>query len=107
MAKSPSDDIPHQVRRYAPKEERRRDPIDEAGQALVAMLHQANQRAMEARDYAIGFANQTAAQLRAVEDRIKELEAEANHYRARTINAEEWMQKIQSEINNVLLKPAK
>jgi cell fate (sporulation/competence/biofilm development) regulator YmcA (YheA/YmcA/DUF963 family) len=107
MAKAPSDDIPPQVRRSAPKEERRGDPIDEAGQALVAMLRQANQRAVEARDYAIGFANQTAAQLQAVEDRIKDLEAEINHYRARTTNAEEWMQRIQHEIKAVLLKPVK
>jgi hypothetical protein len=107
MAKPPSDDIPRQARRFAPKEERRGDPIDEAGEALVAMLRQANQRAIEARDYAIGFANQTAAQLQAVEDKIKELEAEIGHYRMRTANAEEWMQRIQSEIKNVLLKPQK
>jgi len=105
MAKLPSKDVPQQGNRLAPTEERRGDPIDEAGEAVVALVHQAHQNTMGARDAAFAFASQIAAQLRAVEDRIKEFEAEIEHYRGRAANAEDWMKRIQGEINNALLKP--
>lgn len=105
MAKTPSDDIPPQVRRFAPKQRTRGDPIDEAGHALLGMLHQANEHASEVSEHARGFADQVAAQLRAVEDRIKELEAEIAHYRARATNAEDWLQRIHHEIGGLLISP--
>lgn len=104
MANAPLDIVAEQAREFAPKEQRRGDPIDETGQALVAMVHQAKQVATESTDHAVGFADQTAAQLRAVEERIKELEREIVHYRVRAEDAEEWLQKIQNEIKNFLLK---
>jgi hypothetical protein len=105
MAKAPSDDIPQQVRRFAPKDRTRGDPIDESGHALLAMLHQAQEHANETCAHASGFADQVAAQLRAVEDRIEELEAEIAHYRARAANAEDWLERIQHEIGNLLISP--
>jgi ABC-type transporter Mla subunit MlaD len=105
MAKPPSNDIPQQVRRFAPKDRARLDPTDEAGHALLALLHQANEHANETFAHASGFADQVAAQLRAVEERIKELEAEIAHYRARATNAEDWLQRIQHEISNLLISP--
>jgi phage host-nuclease inhibitor protein Gam len=104
MAKAPLDIEPEKSAGWASKEQMRGDPIDEAGQALVAMVRQAKQLATKATDHAAGFADQTAAQLRAVEDRIKELEREIVHYRTRAENAEMWLQNIQNEIKNILLK---
>jgi DNA repair ATPase RecN len=104
MAKAPSDHIPQQVRRFAP-ERTRGDPIDEAGHALLGMLHQATEHANEVSEHARGFADQVAAQLRAVENRIKELDAEIAHYRARATNAEDWLQRIQHEIGDLLISP--
>jgi hypothetical protein len=39
-------------------------------------------------------------QLRAAEDRIKELEADLHHFQERAIRAENWLRRISQEIEN-------
>jgi DNA repair ATPase RecN len=100
-----SSDVPEQVRKFASKDRPREDPIEEAGRALIAMLQQANKVTNEARERATGYANKLGNELRAVEDRIKELEGSTSHYRERARVAEEWLQRIQREIEDKLIAP--
>ena len=52
-----------------------------------------------------GHANLAAAELRAVEERNKELEAVIFHYRERARCAEEWLQRIEREVADRLIAP--
>jgi hypothetical protein len=100
-----SSDVPEQVRKFAPKDPPRDDPTDEAGRALIAMLERANELSNEAREHATRLANKLGSELRAVEDRINELEAVISHYRERARIAEEWLQRIEREIEDKLIAP--
>src|SRR3979411_313648 len=100
-----SSDGPEQIRKFAPRDRPREDPTDEAGRALVAMLKQANELANEASERATGYASRLGTELRAVEDRIRELEFAISHYRERARIAEEWLQRIQREIEDKLIAP--
>jgi DNA repair ATPase RecN len=103
-------DVPEAIRKFAPKDPPpkdppREDPTDEAGRALIAMLQQANEVSNEARERTTRLANKLGNELRAVEDRIKELEAVISHYRERARIAEEWLQRIEREIEDKLIAP--
>jgi hypothetical protein len=100
-----SNDVPEQVRKFAPKDQPREDPTDEAGRALIALLQQAAGLSNESCERAAGFATKLAGELRAVEERIKGLEAEISHYRERARRAEEWLQRIKREIEDKLVAP--
>jgi predicted RNase H-like nuclease (RuvC/YqgF family) len=100
-----SSTVPEQVRKLAPKNPPRGNPTDEAGRALIALLHQAAGVSNESCERASGFATKLAGELRAVEERIKELEAEIAHYRERARRAEEWLHRIKREIEDKLAAP--
>jgi hypothetical protein len=100
-----SSDVPEQVRKFAPKDRPREHPTEEAGRALIAMLQQANELTNEARDRAAGYASKLGTELRAVEDHITELEAAISYHRERARIAEEWLQRIQREIEDKLIAP--
>src|ERR1700704_4336142 len=98
-------DVPETVAKFAPQDQPRGNPTDEAGQALIALLHQAAGVSNESCERAAGFATKLAGELRAVEERIKELEAQITHYRERARRAEEWLQRIKREIEDKLVAP--
>jgi hypothetical protein len=126
------DEVPEAIRKFAPKqrepqreaapeppvrepqreapprarEQRHEDPTDAAGQALLAMLQQAARVADENRENALSVADRLAAELRAVEDRMLQLEAAVAHYKNRAEHAEHWLQQIQREIEQKLIGPA-
>ena len=50
-------------------------------------------------------AHKTSIQLRAAEDRIKELEGEIERLESRTTRAEGWLQVIKNEIEDKLIRP--
>jgi len=85
--------VPAQVLQFAPKKKPRidNDAMDQAGGAIVAMLHEAS-----------GLARQ----LRDAEDRINQLETEVEHAQDRAVRAETWLQLIQKEIEDRLIAPA-
>jgi hypothetical protein len=56
-------------------------------------------------DRASIMAGRLAGELRATENRIRELEAEVAHYRDRAARAEDWLQQIGQEIQAKLLPP--
>jgi hypothetical protein len=97
--------FPEQAREFAPKLQSRENPTDEAGRALIAMLEQAASLAHENCNGPIEFASKTAPQLHVAQERIKELEALISHYHERATRAEEWLQRIEREIEDKLLGP--
>jgi hypothetical protein len=97
--------FPEQARKFAPEDPPRGDPTDEAGRALIAMLEQAASLANENCKGPTELASKIVRELRAAEDRIKELEAVISHYRERAKRAEEWLQRIEREIEDKLIAP--
>jgi hypothetical protein len=81
------------------------DPIDAAGHALIGLLQSAAEASNEELDRASIMAGRLAGELRATENRIRELEAEVVHYRDRAARAEDWLQQIGQEIQTKLLPP--
>ena len=65
-----------QVVKFPPKQQSG-NPTDEAGQAVIAQIRKAAELANENCDRAMALAHKLAMQLRAAEDRITQLEAEA------------------------------
>jgi hypothetical protein len=96
---------PEQARKFAPKDQPREDPIDEAGRALIAMLEQAASLARENCKGPTELASKIVRDIHVAEDRIKELEAVISHYHERATRAEEWLQRIEREIEDKLISP--
>ena|SRR5262249_27953797 len=65
------------------------DPIDQAGHAVVAMLHQAAHLSEENLQRAMSMAHKVSVQLRAAEDRIAQLQGEVEHLQKRANRAEQ------------------
>ena len=74
------------------------DPVDKAGHAILGLLHQAANTAEATKQQAIEIAQKLAAQLRAAEDRIRELETKVRYYEDRNDRAEKWLYQISTEI---------
>ena len=77
---------------------------DDSGRAILALLQKAAEMAKEDCARAMDLAHKLSFQLRATEERARELEAEAAHFRDRATRAEEWLLRIQSEIDHTLLQ---
>ena len=96
-----------EVLRLTPRQKRHdeSDPIDTVGHALVALLQEAATLSKENADRAMAMAHKLSIQLRAAEDRIKELEGEIERLESRATRAEGWLQKIKTEIEDKLIGP--
>jgi hypothetical protein len=94
-------DVTDTIVPFAPAQRRssgNSDALDQAGQTVVGMLHQAAAVASENCQYALGVAHKLSLELRAAEDRIKTLEAKVRHYQDRAGRAEQWLIRISREI---------
>ena len=102
-------DAPEQVRKFAPKRNVRspsnRHPTDQAGEALLGMLHEAARASNESTNRAMELVHDLNQQLQAAQERIGELEREIEHFRARASGAERWLDRIQQEIEQTLIGP--
>jgi hypothetical protein len=74
------------------------DALENAGSAVFEAIRRAAASAEEKTQLALGVAHKTALQLRAAEERIAKVEAEAQQARARAHRAEQWLHKIAAEI---------
>jgi hypothetical protein len=83
------------------------DPINQFGDVIVAMLQKAAELSNDNCARPRTIANQLSCQLRATQDRINELETEVEYFRDRAFRAEAWLQRIQREIEQVLIAPSK
>jgi hypothetical protein len=91
---------------FAPQSRDQRDqvdPLDQSGQTIMGLLHQAADIAKSNCDRAMDMAHKLTGQLRAAEARIKELEQEARYYQDRAARAEHWLAHISKEIENKFL----
>jgi hypothetical protein len=96
---------PEQAGKFAPKEQPREDPVDETGRALIGMLEHAASLANENYKGPTELANKIVRELRVAEGRIKELESVISHYQERAARAEEWLRRIEREIEDKLISP--
>jgi hypothetical protein len=96
FAPKPKDGSPFAPR---PKEVRSDgDPVDRSGHAIVALLQQAAETANANCDRAMDLAHKLSMQLRAAEERVRELELEMRHYHDRAQRAEQWLVRIYDDI---------
>jgi hypothetical protein len=101
-------DASEQVVQLPPKENPARgdgDPLDRSGEAIVALLQQAANLSNESCDRAMSLAHRLSIQLRAAEDRIKQLQVELAQLQDRSARAEKWLSRIYQEIEQKLISP--
>ena len=80
------------------------DAIDRTGQAIVSLLQEAAEKANSDCDRAMELADKLSMQLRAAEERIRELDLEIRHYQDRAQRAEQWMVRIYADIEQRFLE---
>ena len=86
---------------FAPKSNGRSetgDTLDRAGQAILGLLKRAASAAEANYQQAVEIANKPSGQLRAAEDRMRELEAKVRQHEDRADRAERWLYQISMEI---------
>src|ERR1700752_4190406 len=74
---------------------------DDSGRTIVALLQKAADMAKEDCARAMDLAHKLSFQLRAAEERVREAEAEATHYRDRAARAEAWLVRIHNEVEQM------
>src|SRR6516162_9427482 len=77
---------------------------DDSGRTIVPLLQKAAELAKEDCARAMDLAHKLSFQLRAAEERARELEAEAAHFRDRATRAEEWLLRIQNEVERTFFQ---
>jgi hypothetical protein len=80
---------------------------DDAGQHIVALVQQASNRAKEDCQRAMDLAHRVSSELRATEDRARAFEEEANYFRHRAARAEEWLVRIENELQQTFFQNKK
>jgi hypothetical protein len=93
-------DRPASITAFAPKKERP-DPAtltDDAGNGIIALLQKAAATAKQDCERAMAIAHKLSSELRATEERAREFEAEAIHFRDRAVRAEDWLARIHNEV---------
>ena len=76
------------------------DPLDKAAQGILNLLHRAGEMAEETSQHALEVAQKFSVQLRAAENRIKDLEADVRYHQERADRAEKWLHQISVEIED-------
>ena len=78
--------------------------LDNAGQAIMRLLHKAAGVAEANGQHALDMAQKLSHQLRAAEDRIAELEADVQTYQERADRAEQWLHKIYTDVEERFIR---
>ena len=71
---------------------------DDAGQHVIALVQKASDMAKADCQRAIDLADRVSSELRAAEERARAFEQEANYFRDRAARAEEWLARIEGEV---------
>ena len=77
---------------------------DDSGRSIIALLQKAADMAKEDCARAMDLAHKLSFQLRAAEERARELEAEAAHFRDRAARAEAWLRRIHNEVEQTFFQ---
>jgi hypothetical protein len=80
------------------------DQLDKAGHSILNLLHQAAGVAEKNSQQALDVAQKLALQLREAEQRIADLEGEAESHRDRADRAGQWLHKVYTEIEERFLR---
>ena len=80
------------------------DQLDKAGHSILNLLHQAAGVAERNSQQALDMTQKLSHQLRAAEQCISDLEAEAETHRDRAERAERWLHKVYTEIEERFLR---
>src|SRR5215475_8900167 len=91
--------------RFVPKPKPGDGLIDQTGQALLALIDDAANLSKENVERAMTMAHRVSLELRAAEERIRELEAEVERLESRATRAEQWIGTIKKEIEDTLIAP--
>lgn len=90
---------------FAPnKHDQNMGDVDQSGQHIVALLGKAANKTKADCARAMDLAHKLTLQLRAVEDRVRDLETEATLYRDRAVRAEDWLQHIHKEVEQTFFR---
>ena len=81
------------------------DSVDESGNAIIALLKEAADTGRSTCLQAVNAAQKASNQLRAAEDRIKELELEIRQHYDRAARAEKWLAHVHHEIEEKFFGP--
>src|SRR3977135_2995402 len=71
---------------------------DESGRSIITLLQKAADMAKEDCARAMDLAHKLSFQLRDAEERARELEAQATHFRETPARAEDWLLPIHNEV---------
>jgi len=77
---------------------------DDSGRAIIGLLQKAADMAKEDTSRAMDLAHKLSFQLRAAEERAREAEAEAAHFRDRAGRAEAWLLRIHNEVEQTFFQ---
>jgi hypothetical protein len=77
---------------------------DDAGQHIVALVQKASDMAKTDCQRAMDLAHRVSSELRSAEERAREFEEEANYFRNRAARAEEWLARIESELQQTFFQ---
>ena len=80
------------------------DQLDKAGQSILNLLQKAAGVAERNNQQALDVTQKLSHQLRAAEQRIADLEAEAEGHRDRAERAEQWLHTVYTEIEERFLR---
>ena len=80
------------------------DQLDKAGNSILNLLHKAAGVAEKNSQQALDVAQKLSHQLRAAEQHIADLEAEAEKHRDRAQRAEQWLHTVYTEIEERFLR---
>jgi hypothetical protein len=77
---------------------------DDSGRSILGLLQKAADIVKEDCARAMDLAHKLSFQLRAAEERVREAEAEAAHYRDRATRAEAWLLRIHTEVDQTFFQ---
>jgi hypothetical protein len=88
-----------------PKTGQEGNPVaDDSGRAIIALINRAADMTKEDCARAMDMTQRLSFQLRAAEERTREAEAEAAHFRDRATHAETWMLRIRDEVEQTFFQ---
>jgi predicted nucleic acid-binding Zn-ribbon protein len=80
------------------------DELERIGRAVFARIQEAAGFARMTYEHALDTAQDIADQLATAQARVKDLETQSQQYRERAERAEEWLARIQAEIEQAFLQ---
>ena len=105
MAERPDNNILNMEMMREPARNSDANSAQRSGQAIVSLLQQAADVAKRNEERAKAQALHLAEELRASEERCRQMEARLRHFETRAAEAESWLLRIYDEIQDRLIEP--